>query len=247
MSLTALQFVFLNSTSVENLSSKVKVWTLAVYIPRPQDLSVQKPFQTVTYPSTTSPNGVVSSGPSRTFAILHTRPGENPFDLGYYENFKSVMGNSVFDWFFPIRHSPCADHTSQESEFVFGPVVQRLRKEAGIASPSPYIEKHRRRRHKKSQQSRGDSSHKQPDRNEAPNDQTVPLSDDGASRGKGIGAGDELLPAHQLIPRDGPILPDKHIPEDESGPSADATLVNGHVPGDAAAYGDDGSLRDDVQ
>ena len=156
------------------------------------------------------------------------------------------MGKTVLEWFFPIRHSPCADHTSQESEFAFGPVVQRLREEAGIASPRLSSEKHRRRRHKKSQQSpRRDGSYEQPDRNEALNHQTVPPSDDGASRGNGIRAGDKSLPAHQPIIGDGAVLPNKHIPEGGSRPSGDATLANRHVHGDAAAYGDDGSLQAD--
>ncbi|KAL4941044.1 DHHC palmitoyltransferase-domain-containing protein [Aspergillus oleicola] len=68
-----------------------------------------------------------------TFAILQTQPGENPFDLGFpILNIKQVLGTSILDWFLPLRLSPCAGHTSGESEFAMGPVVTRLRREAGL-------------------------------------------------------------------------------------------------------------------
>ncbi|KAL4925781.1 DHHC family palmitoyltransferase [Aspergillus undulatus] len=67
------------------------------------------------------------------FAILQTLPGENPFDLGSpLKNVKQVLGHSVIDWFLPLKRSPCGDHSSAESEFAMGPVVSRLKKEAGL-------------------------------------------------------------------------------------------------------------------
>jgi hypothetical protein len=61
--------------------------------------------------------------PHRTFAILATPAGGNPYLLATpLENFKTVMGDRWFDWFLPIRQSPCWDgghgypggHMSQE-------------------------------------------------------------------------------------------------------------------------------------
>ncbi|KAL4788677.1 DHHC palmitoyltransferase-domain-containing protein [Aspergillus varians] len=67
------------------------------------------------------------------FAILQTLPGENPFDLGSpFKNLQQVLGHSIIDWFIPLKHSPCANHSSLESEFAMGPVVSRLRREAGL-------------------------------------------------------------------------------------------------------------------
>jgi len=246
MSLTALQFVFQNSTAVENLSRKVKVWTLAVYIPRPEDLPTHKPFQTVTYSSTTSPSGA-SVGPLRTFAILHTKAGENPFDLGHYGNFKSVMGYTVFDWFFPLRYSPSTDHTSEESDFALGPVVQRLREEAGLASPSRNDEKHRRRRHKNPRRpSTVDGTHEYPTQSQRGINSTAPPPDDGASPGNGVKASNAATPDHQPISGGGPVIANGNVPEDPPGASGGPALANGHVPGAATVYDGEGSARDDV-
>ena len=101
-------------------------------------------FRTVSFsspPSTTDSNTLVEGqlpGDIKTFAILHTKPGENPFDLGPYQNFKTVMGDHWYDWLLPIRHSPCYNHDRKDSQFPMGPVVQRMRAEAGIAGPEEF-------------------------------------------------------------------------------------------------------------
>lgn len=67
------------------------------------------------------------------FAILQTLPGENPFDLDNpLRNLQQVLGYSIVDWLLPLKRSPCADHSSLESEFAMGPVVSRLKREAGL-------------------------------------------------------------------------------------------------------------------
>jgi palmitoyltransferase len=92
----------------------------------------------VSYPPATPstpgrPQTDASTGEKHVFAILHTLPGENPFDLGSpFKNLQQVMGYSVADWFLPIKQSPCADHSSMESDFALGPVVTRLKQEAGL-------------------------------------------------------------------------------------------------------------------
>ncbi|EER41343.1 conserved hypothetical protein [Histoplasma capsulatum H143] len=97
-------------------------------------VSFSSPFGVFSPPQNTSD----IDGPDlvrRDFAILHTKPGENPWDLGSpLENFKEVMGYSFLDWFSPLKNSPCTDHNSQESAFRLGPVVRRLRREAGLES-----------------------------------------------------------------------------------------------------------------
>ncbi|KAL8998109.1 MAG: hypothetical protein Q9169_002802 [Polycauliona sp. 2 TL-2023] len=122
MSGSSLQFVFLNTTTIENLSRHTKVWQLAVLMPpMPAQNYNPPPYRTITYGQ--DPNN------TRTFAILHSKPGENPWDLGYFRNFKSVMGEHWYDWFLPIKPSPCAKHDRQDCEFETGPVVERMMSE----------------------------------------------------------------------------------------------------------------------
>lgn len=66
---------------------------------------------------------------TKTFAILSTSdPSDNPWNLGsWLLNWKSVMGNNVFDWLLPIYQSPCCNHEDPRSHFDFGPTVDRLR------------------------------------------------------------------------------------------------------------------------
>ena len=177
---STLQLVLLNTTTVENLTRKVKVWQLAVLAPRPDSMgsppsNTSKPaFLQVTYPpsrqtqnedsqavqssnhpdATKNNRSAETSPPPRTFAILKTRPGENPWDLGMYKNFKSVMGDRWWDWFLPIRYSPSCNHSHGDSAFPLGPVVDRMRREAGISTAdeagraaSRRRSHHRHRRH----------------------------------------------------------------------------------------------------
>ncbi|KAK3050702.1 Palmitoyltransferase pfa5 [Extremus antarcticus] len=112
--------------------------------PRPPRRSSVLPFQervwkgTVTYPvylPTDRPP--LPAAQPRTFAILETLPGMNPWDLGTsYSNFKAVFGDSLHDWLLPIRHSPCCDHSSLVSQYPLGPDFEELLIEAGLA-PRP--------------------------------------------------------------------------------------------------------------
>ena len=143
MTLSSTQFVLLNTTTIENLSRHTKVWTLAVRIPTNAQISAHPPFHTVTYPSnyvTSSQNRTQPQTPplseTRTFAILHSKPGENPWNLGYFRNFQSVMGENWYDWLLPVRYSPCCDHEKHEAQFETGPVVQRMKEDAGLVPPS---------------------------------------------------------------------------------------------------------------
>lgn len=151
---SSIQFALLNSTSVENLSRAIKIWSLAVHILNPTNPSVPTQYRTITYPltpssQTTDPETQV--GPARVFAILHSKVGESPYDLGPWGNFKSVMGDNFIDWILPIRYSPCCNHDSSESDFALGPVFQRMKEEAGLATLPNHVydenvDKRRRRR-----------------------------------------------------------------------------------------------------
>ncbi|XWW94199.1 hypothetical protein V2A60_002141 [Cordyceps javanica] len=81
-------------------------------------------------PAATTPVGPVSAVPTavasrdvraqRKFAILRVESRENPWDLGFARNWVSVMGHSPLEWLLPIRHSPCCDHDSMESDYPTG-------------------------------------------------------------------------------------------------------------------------------
>ncbi|MCJ1400051.1 hypothetical protein MMC11_003254 [Xylographa trunciseda] len=188
MSLSSLQFVLLNTTSVENLSRKSKIWTLAVHITQSPASPNHKPFQTITYPLTPPPPGTPSTSP-RTFAILHSQPGENPYNLGYYGNFKSVMGTNFFQWILPLRYSPCCDHDSGESAFALGPVVQRMREEAGL-SPT-HNGDGTKKRHRRRRRSRRQSTSRRRPKDPVPAEQVVEEQSDVA--GSVIGHNDDVV------------------------------------------------------
>ena len=152
----------LNVTTIENLNRRSVVWTLAIRVPDhllEQLWAADSPwapaFRMVTYPpqppSSASQSQTVNSSTSdrRVFAILHTLPGENPFDLGSpLKNLQQVLGYTVTDWVLPFKQSPCAEHSSMESAFALGPVVTRLKQEAGLAAfpddgNRPFTQPHR--------------------------------------------------------------------------------------------------------
>lgn len=100
----------------------------------------------------------------RTFAILETDPGANPFDLGHFGNFKQVMGNNLFDWLFPFRPSPLTDHSDPTSFYKTGPVIDKMRRKAGILEhdadqDEKRGERHRRHRRKRSRRTSTSSRH----------------------------------------------------------------------------------------
>ncbi|KAJ4259611.1 palmitoyltransferase pfa5 [Fusarium torreyae] len=157
MSCTALKFVFQNITNVDMLK-KNQTFRLAVRVPNGTHPTEQ--FTTITYPLSPpaapesvslNGNGQVDSAPpratnpmtardeqaKRTFAILKTEPGENPWHVGHRNNFKTVMGNSFIDWLLPIRHSPCCSHDSMVSDYEFGSLVEELKRRYGLAEGDP--------------------------------------------------------------------------------------------------------------
>ncbi|KAJ5176658.1 Palmitoyltransferase pfa5 [Penicillium canariense] len=155
MTLSSIQLALLNLTTIENINRRSVVWTLAIRVPEHMldrlwapDSPWAPTFRMVTYPlqepvAPSQPQTAnLSTGERHTFAILHTLPGENPFSLGSgLKNLQQVMGYSISEWLLPLKHSPCADHSSPTSAFALGPVVTRLKQEAGLApAPAPGTE-----------------------------------------------------------------------------------------------------------
>lgn len=171
MSGSSLQFILLNSTTIENLSRRHKVWFLAIHIPRlsaPVTATTVR-FSTISYPLAVASSSVPMQGPTKYFAILHSKPGDNPFDLGFFKNFKSVMGEHWYDWFLPLRHSPCCNHDQKESQFSLGDVVKRMREDAGLSSPRGSIQEIRRSKRRKHQPKKSKQG-TQPDFSDSPSE-----------------------------------------------------------------------------
>lgn len=147
MSFHALLQTFRNLTSVELQSHRSRIWFFSILVPphsrilREVNASTTTPYRIVSYRSEPE-NGIYIdparcpnySQPeyhnSRTFAIVQTKAGENPFDIGSaMENFKDVMGKNLFDWMLPITRPPNLDHSSPISMYPLGPVIKRLMRE----------------------------------------------------------------------------------------------------------------------
>ncbi|KAI0862855.1 DHHC palmitoyltransferase-domain-containing protein [Xylaria cubensis] len=156
MTVTAVRYIFLNMTNVDILSFPQKVYHLAVRVPRG---TRSDRFGVIVYPlmerGTSShsrmsgkyeragqPSGDLSATTrddlaTRTFAVLETNPGENPWDLGYRRNWESVMGTNPLDWLLPIHHSPCTNHESSESIYPMDRILDQLRSRYGLPTGPP--------------------------------------------------------------------------------------------------------------
>ncbi|KAK8205248.1 DHHC palmitoyltransferase-domain-containing protein [Phyllosticta capitalensis] len=63
------------------------------------------------------------SAPGEKWAVFETEPRARLWDLGSaYANICEVMGNSVWDWLWPVKYSPCVTHDDM-SEYQFGPAA----------------------------------------------------------------------------------------------------------------------------
>ncbi|KAL2172564.1 hypothetical protein VTG60DRAFT_4683 [Thermothelomyces hinnuleus] len=139
MTATSVRYILLNLTTVDYMKAKKVVHQLAIRVPRgtppgqnynvityplPKPLSEANPAKQTIGTEVTSPRDQLAT---RTFAVVKTEMGENPWDLGYYRNWKSVMGDNIIDWLLPIKKSPCALYENHESFYEMGPLYQKLR------------------------------------------------------------------------------------------------------------------------
>lgn len=101
---------------------------------------------TITYPLYTPSDRPPSPAPEpRTFAILRTPPGLNPWNLGAYYNLQSVFGLRPHDWVLPIKLSPCTNHNTSISFYAMGWEFEQLLHDARLVQPPEFIKKARRR------------------------------------------------------------------------------------------------------
>ncbi|PNS19059.1 hypothetical protein CAC42_1795 [Sphaceloma murrayae] len=128
--------------------------------------NIDVPWQgTIAYPFYTK--GHQGERPRETFAILCTPPGLNPWNLGAGGNWKSVMGERWYDWFLPIKMSPCCNHENLESMYPLGPAFQELLIDAGIEEAPREEARRRRRRRPSERSSRQERHHRRGSRSEA--------------------------------------------------------------------------------
>jgi len=133
MGISSLYSTSQNLTTIENLNKGNAVYSLAVCtgsgpVEPPQGSTVGKPVYV------------------RSFIILQTDAGDNPWDLGPLRNLKSVLGDSYIDWLLPLKYSPCTKHDRVDGHFEFGPVLQKLKQRNGLIPEDPRRSHHRRRR-----------------------------------------------------------------------------------------------------
>jgi palmitoyltransferase len=139
MTLTAGRYIFTNITNIDMLRRR-QTFNLAVLIPRGTPPSPT--YRTVVYPlqalqpgqmnGLANPISTRDDAAFRTFAILKTEPSENPWNLGLWENWKSVMGHNPLEWLLPIKGSPCCSHDSMHSDYPMGPLLDELKQRYGL-------------------------------------------------------------------------------------------------------------------
>lgn len=126
------QLIYRNLSTVDSLSATLKVYQLAIHDPNPpvQPLPGHAPLvRRVWLPENPAPNQQ-----QRCFAIVSTAPGENPWRLeNTMDNFKEVLGYSLWEWWLPIKRSPLVKKDSSEGWYRWNEkLLERLRKDAGI-------------------------------------------------------------------------------------------------------------------
>lgn len=157
----ALQDASNNLTTIDAIDHERRTMFLAIHVNDGVKVRTGElvPWQgTITYPlytnpTSTSPGTRQSLQPPRTFAIVRTPPGSNPWDLGKLGNLRVILGQHWYDWLLPLRFSPCCGHDRGDSLYAVGPEMDRLRREAGLARsagrlPSSHSSERKRRRRK---------------------------------------------------------------------------------------------------
>nr|CDN30000.1 Putative palmitoyltransferase [Podospora anserina] len=136
MTATSIRYAIVNLTNVDYLKSKNTVHQLAIRVPRGTQGTPK--YSVITYPLPKRSGPGHDEDPprdqlaTRTFAIVKTEMGENPWDLGPYRNWQSIMGNNPVDWLLPIKPSPCAVYENNESFYEMGPLYEQLRERFGL-------------------------------------------------------------------------------------------------------------------
>lgn len=130
------QLIYRNLSTVDALSHTLKVYQLAIYDPAPpqQPQQGQRQIYSPLVQRVWLPTSPMQEQQQRCFAIVKTQPGENPWRLGEtMDNFKEVLGYSIWDWWLPLKGSPLVNRNNAEGFYRWNDeLLKRLRREAGI-------------------------------------------------------------------------------------------------------------------
>ena len=119
-----IKFSVRNLTTIDDLKLSEGYQYFALQIP----LNLSTQYRTITYPLPSQTN---TSSPTKRFCVVQTKPGQNPWDLeDDLENLKMLMGHRWYEWLLPITYSPLCN------EIIFGPEVDRLRRQFKLSSPT---------------------------------------------------------------------------------------------------------------
>lgn len=76
----------------------------------------------------------VQRGPGRVYVVMQTKPHEHPWYTSLMTGWKDVMGNNIFEWIMPIKHSPYKQKTHR-GEFEWGELVYDMARQYEAQNP----------------------------------------------------------------------------------------------------------------
>jgi palmitoyltransferase len=74
----------------------------------------------------------------RIFVVMQTKPFQHPWATTLMQGWSDTMGKTPFDWFLPLRHSPCKQK-SRSGEFRWGEVVYDMAKKYQKDNPGAQL------------------------------------------------------------------------------------------------------------
>lgn len=76
----------------------------------------------------------VQRSSERTYVVMQTKPNQHPWYTSLMVGWKDVMGNNIFDWLTPVKHSPYKQKTHR-GEFEWGELVYDMAKQYEAQNP----------------------------------------------------------------------------------------------------------------
>ena len=76
----------------------------------------------------------IQRGPGRVYVVMQTKPQEHPWYTSLMRGWKDVMGNTIFEWVTPFKHSPYRKKT-QRGEFEWGELVYDMARQYEAQNP----------------------------------------------------------------------------------------------------------------
>jgi palmitoyltransferase len=141
MFMTTFYNMAINYTTVETMQ-KGSTYNIAL-------LKSKNPASSQPNPMQSNVIREVQRGDSRSYIVVQTQHGENPWDRGVWQNVRDVMGERVVDWF-SWKMGPCTVHNDHSGEFAWGSVVKKMMDQHGAGSPHKRSSRPRSRRRQSS-------------------------------------------------------------------------------------------------